>query len=1400
MRTLSAATQNTNHPRVFLTATDTNLITSAGYFIRADTSVRLHKTTATPALISSSPLPNENLNVFVKVTRSTTGSWELFVNGVSQGTATDNDATLTTSTAFGTQIRYSADGRSGQFFFDSLLMKVPLNIQQISVANDSTLIIRFTEVIAKNLVENIANYTIAPSINPISAVRSEADSSVVTLVFSTKFADGVPQTITINNITDKAGYASFAVLSSNFTYVAPIIDLTPPTISQFSVVTNDTFIVRFSEFVERTTAELTTNYTVGGVNPVSAVRLTDSSQVRLVFSPALIANNSYTLTIGTITDTAGNNATNLSTNFFIFGRGSLRISEISPDPNRLPSGTWAGAGEFLEIYNTTPQAVQLQGFTINTGTAVALPNFLLPANGYVTLGTHKDTALFRAQNRAFIPFTTSTSYLTNGGETLTLADASGKVIDVVTYSSAWNNLSNGTLELINPMSECVSEDKNWKNSTNAAFATPSAQNSIYSTAPDTTKPVIQNITINIDTVNIVFGKKMNQADLLTVANFVLRDSGNNLLSILNISTDADLTTARIKLNSPIQIGVVYTVSVSDLKDCSGNLINAATRKFGIGNTPRLHELIITEIMADPDPAVGLPNAEYFELFNRTNRILELEGTKMTAGSTTATFPKASLLPGEYVTVCPNSTVTLLQPFGRTIGLSGWSTSELNNRGEPLALTNTFDEVIFELTYSDTWYKDDIKADGGYSLEMIDTDLPCLEEPNWRASNDSKGGTPSAQNSIKATLSDAERPFILSVSVLSPTIIGITFSEKMSPIGLNNTANYTISNGLLIAEAEATSANSIRLTFTQNIDSNTVYSLAAANLTDCVGNTVLPAVTQFGIGAQANFNDILITEIMADPTPVIGLPEMEYLEIYNRSNRAIDLNNATLSDATTTVRFGSVVILPQQYLLVTATSGVALMQRYGKTVGLSGWSTTQLNNSGEQLVLRRADGKLIFEITYSDAWYKNAVKKDGGYALEMIDTNTPCLGESNWTASENPNGGTPALPNSVAATAFDNAAPLLLRADVVSRDTVRLAFNEKIDSLSTTNAQITISDGINVTKVRYSIKETDKLFVILANPLQVKIRYRITISGITDCSGNLINTPQEAFFILPEQGTKGEIILNEVLFNPPTNGVDFVELYNNSDKAIDLRNWSLGTFNSKGAVTKAPITTNILILNPHEYIALTEDIPVLQSQYPNASPYFNRFFTAPLPTMPDAKGTVLLFNNQDSLLERFDYNQDMFLAWLDDKNGVSLERVSFTAPVNDKNSWKTASTSVNYGTPGYLNSQYLKGGVSDLEDCFTVNPQVFTPDNDGVFDYTTIKYECNRNDQIANITIFDAHGRLVRTLVTNQLLSTAGFYAWDGTNDEGLKVRVGQYIAFVQTHDVTGSVNHIKLRIVLGAKF
>src|SRR6188768_1495189 len=175
----------------------------------------------------------------------------------------------------------------------------------------------------------------------------------------------------------------------------------------------------------------------------------------------------------------------------------------------------------------------------------------------------------------------------------------------------------------------------------------------------------------------------------------------------------------------------------------------------------------------------------------------------------------------------------------------------------------------------------------------------------------------------------------------------------------------------------------------------------------------------------NRYDIVIDEIMADQTPQIGLPSNEWIELKNVSANPVNLQNWRIGDATgQSGPMPNFILQPDSFVIVCTGSAVATMQAYGKVISVT--SFPSLDNDGDQLYLKSNTGLTIHAVSYSLSWYQNAVKSDGGWTLEMIDTKNPCSGINNWKASNHNSGGTPGIRNSVDGHNPDEQPPALLR--------------------------------------------------------------------------------------------------------------------------------------------------------------------------------------------------------------------------------------------------------------------------------------------------------------------------------------------------------------------------------------
>ncbi|MES2733819.1 MAG: lamin tail domain-containing protein [Bacteroidota bacterium] len=639
--------------------------------------------------------------------------------------------------------------------------------------------------------------------------------------------------------------------------------------------------------------------------------------------------------------------------------------------------------------------------------------------------------------------------------------------------------------------------------------------------------------------------------------------------------------------------------------------------------------------------------------------------------------------------------------------------------------------------------------------------------------------------------------LVGVTAIQSTQIKIQFSKSVELSSAQDVSNYELDNGLTVVQATQESAPAqVRLTLGSPMAENIVYTLKVNNVQGADASVIIPnSVSTFTYTAPVNSNDLIITEIFADETPAVGLPVIEFVEIYNRTNHNISLHGLRFSDDGSSTAFPDSVIRPKEYVILCSHASVNAFASFGKVIGLASFS---LNNSGETLGLQNAPGQLIFSVTYSDTWYKSSVKQEGGWSLEMIDTNNPCGEAGNWVASENAKGGTPGKANSVAAAKPDLTPPQLLRVEVVSPLQLKVVFDEKLDSLSTTHlSSYQLDKGATIISTAVISPQFRQVLLSLNPGLSEKTTYTLSLNGLTDCNGNLIAANTQSVFVLPQVGDSADVVLNEVLFNPHTGGVDFVEIYNRSAKYVTLKDWQLANV-ADGIVANAKaITTDDQVIAPGQYYALATNSALLKSHYPKSKEE-NFLVMASLPSYSDASGTVVLLNPVNKLLDRFDYNEDWHFPLIRDKSGVSLERISFDSKANDPAGWHSAATTEDYATPGYRNSQFQlptanAGGVA-------IDPRVFTPDEDGLQDFTTLSYAFAKGGNVANIRVFDVRGREVKLLAQNQTLGTEGYFRWDGTDNRGEKVRTGYYVVYVELFDLHGQTQVFKEKVVVGAKF
>ena len=114
-------------------------------------------------------------------------------------------------------------------------------------------------------------------------------------------------------------------------------------------------------------------------------------------------------------------------------------------------------------------------------------------------------------------------------------------------------------------------------------------------------------------------------------------------------------------------------------------------------------------------------------------------------------------------------------------------------------------IIHAVNYTSSWYQNEVKKDGGWTLEMIDTKSPCAGSSNWKASVNSSGGTPGKKNSVDGVNNDQTPPSVKRAYTIDDVTIVIVFDEPVDSLSGATVANYSIDGGLSIVTATTISA-------------------------------------------------------------------------------------------------------------------------------------------------------------------------------------------------------------------------------------------------------------------------------------------------------------------------------------------------------------------------------------------------------------------------------------------------------------------------------------------------------------------------------------------------------------------------------------------------------------------
>lgn len=844
--------------------------------------------------------------------------------------------------------------------------------------------------------------------------------------------------------------------------------------------------------------------------------------------------------------------------------------------------------------------------------------------------------------------------------------------------------------------------------------------------------------------------------------------------------------------------------------------NRKTAAFSVGVRP--FSIVINEVMYGPT----VPEPEWVEIVNTSSDTVTLRQWKISDRNTTSratiTATDYYLPPGAFAVAAKDSALLLEQHPqipARVFHVPALST--LNNDSDAVVIFDHRGVIIDSVHYRSSW-----GGSLGRSLERIDPRGPSLVQSNWGSSTHPARSTPGRKNSL--TQKDIDVAVARIVFAPSAPVVGDSVNVYAT---VKNPGRF-IAQNVVVEFFEDANGDSLpqpterfATEIVASVSSGDSTTLAAQRPSLVFGDHLFIVRAEVLMDEDTTNNirratvsvgylpgTIVINEVMYAPTG----GEPEWVEFLNVAADSANLRNWKISNRNSSTRYtittSDIVIFRGEYLIITKDTALFFVKHQNvpsTVIQANSIPTFLFNNNGDAVVLFDSRGAKMDSVQYAITWGGS-----NGRSLERVDALFSSNDSTNWGSSEDSAGSTPGRHNSLAPVEVDlratrlstevNGSSLSVRVvatnvgrEPVSSFAVALFHDANGDSAAQVGELLERRTTASVLQPRDSLL-TDftwaepgfgrkHLIAVVENPADQRPANN-TSYGVAKIS-------------YPERS----LVINEIMYAPLSGQAEYVELYNRSHLTIDVRDWKISDMrNANGIANEFVIARIPYHVQPQSYIVVSSDSSLLTrfNVTADSANGIHMFIVNRSNLSLNNEGDdVVLSDLTGSIIDSVRYAPGWHNAQVADVSGRALERINPELPSMDRRNW---STSAHYlgGTPGKRNSIFTASVPSSALLSFSPNP--FSPDGDGHEDFTLISYEVPASAALLRIRIFDAKGRLIRTLVNGEPTGARGTVVWDGMNDNRDKVRMGIYVVFLEALDAGGATIHsTKAAIVVAVR-
>jgi len=769
--------------------------------------------------------------------------------------------------------------------------------------------------------------------------------------------------------------------------------------------------------------------------------------------------------------------------------------------------------------------------------------------------------------------------------------------------------------------------------------------------------------------------------------------------------------------------------------------------FEVNSDPiDVNDLVITELIADPNGSDAVTNSEWFEIYNRSSQELDLsyflygnypkgpnarvvsEGTRIPANSYMVFAGSKSLFMTTYPSVDPNvvydigwTSAVLPNSGGETNNVFFAHANERNWNGS----TAPFAMVPYVNGAAD-WPSWATTNSNTTSFQLASPTLDITSGLNW---NMSPMATPAAPNRVIPVagpvaanpLPNAAVPFEASVESWAT---GVKLYYRLSGESTYATLDF----------APPVSGTTWTVTIPGGYADKSVVewyveATAPVGIVHYPFNAVSSPLSFFVTAVAPVPDTVVINEIVYDPQGGDNGTYSEWTELYNPGSNPVDLTgvifgrNLTIGDTAERVLPSGTIIQPGGYLVLAGnySSFTSVFNTVPSNVVVDlGWGSSSVyNNTAGVANLRYPGGNLRRGINYIDqvpytssAPWPSGVNNNGGATIELIN---PALDNSDpysWRTSTGDtfagaNRGTPGYQNSTFTTNIGVSIQGATRSIQFPTSSDVITITAAVNALTAvSSARVYVATTSGGSFASYPLTGSGGTGDYSGNigpfPSGTYVRYYVEV---TDINSNTKlfpeNAPADYNMFLVEDGTpisSADVAINEIQADPQStdNGSssEWVEIINLRNTPINLGYF---VFSPKGAIgSDIIVIPENTIVPPRGYLLIVGNKPLFQSEYENSPFTFDDNLVIGAEGWENRSaitngGNTVSFRHVNAWgytgaagnpLDAVVYDTEVIGTG---NNGLTAELKKPVLPNNDNTNW--APSLIKGGTPGAPNSQY-----------------------------------------------------------------------------------------------------------------